>query len=169
MKELALLANRLDTLIMRIGQITSWLIFILVLLVAGDVLFRYFFHISSIAEQEFQWHLLAAIAIFGSAYTFQQKEHVRVDLFYHNYSKNVKRWMNILIPLIIILPFCAFIIYLSSDYVLQSYANNEVSPDPGGLPYRYLVKGLIPLGFILIFIQGLAVLLKAITKTESEL
>ncbi|WP_419767947.1 TRAP transporter small permease subunit [Arcobacter sp.] len=169
MKELALLANRLDTLIMRIGQITSWLIFILVLLVAGDVLFRYFFHISSIAEQEFQWHLLAAIAIFGSAYTFQQKEHVRVDLFYHSYSKNVKRWMNILIPLIIILPFSAFIIYLSSDYVLQSYANNEVSPDPGGLPYRYLVKGLIPLGFILIFIQGLAVLLKAITKTESEL
>lgn len=135
----------------------------------GRCSFSIFFHISSIAEQEFQWHLLAAIAIFGSAYTFQQGEHVRVDLFYHNYSKNVKRWMNILIPLIIILPFSAFIIYLSSDYVLQSYANNEVSPDPGGLPYRYLVKGLIPLGFILIFIQGLAVLLKAITKTESEL
>ncbi|MGB7402371.1 MAG: TRAP transporter small permease subunit [Arcobacter sp.] len=169
MKQLALLADRLDTLIMRIGQITSWLIFILVLLVAGDVFFRYFFHVSSIAEQEFQWHLLAAIAIFGSAYTFQQGEHVRVDLFYHNYSENVKRWMNILIPLIIILPFSAFIIYLSIDYVMQSYANGEVSPDPGGLPYRYLVKGLIPLGFSLIFIQGLSVLLKAITKTESEL
>lgn len=82
-----IISNRLDAFIERTGQITSWLIFILVLMVSGDVLFRYFFHISSIAEQELQWHILAAIAMFGSAYTFQQGEHVRVDLFYNHYSK----------------------------------------------------------------------------------
>ncbi len=164
-----LFSKKLDTFIKRIGQISSWLIFILVLMVAGDVLLRYFFHISSIAEQELQWHILAAIAMFGSAFTFQQGEHVRVDLFYNRYSKKVKQWMNLLIPLLIIIPFSLFIIYLSSDYVMQSYTTGEVSPDPGGLPYRYLVKSLIPLGFILICIQGFAVLLRSIRQLRKEI
>lgn len=168
MRKLLTISKRLDTFIERIGQVSSWLIFILVLLVAGDVLFRYFFHISSIAEQEMQWHILAAIAMFGSAYTFQQGEHVRVDLFYSRYSDKVKVWMDILIPLLIIIPYALFIIYLSSEYVMQSFNTGEVSPDPGGLPYRYLVKSLIPLGFTLILIQALAVLLKAITQTKGK-
>ncbi len=162
------ISNRLDAFIERIGQISSWLIFILVLMVSGDVFFRYFFHISSIAEQELQWHILAAIAMFGSAFTFQQGEHVRVDLFYHHYSKKVKLYMDILIPILIIIPFSLFIIYLSSEYVMQSYHTGEVSVDPGGLPYRYLVKSLIPIGFTLILIQGLAVLLKAVSKIKEE-
>lgn len=162
------ISNRLDAFTERIGQVSSWLIFILVLMVSGDVLFRYFFHVSSIAEQELQWHILAAIAMFGSAFTFQQGEHVRVDLFYHHYNDKVKIWMDILIPLLIIIPFSVFIIYLSSQYVMQSYTTGEVSPDPGGLPFRYLVKSLIPLGFTLILIQGLAVLLRAISQCKGE-
>lgn len=168
MQTLLTISEKIDRTSERIGQITSWLIFILVLQVAGDVLFRYFFHISSIAEQELQWHILAAIAMFGSAYTFQQGEHVRVDLLYHFYSKKVKIIMDVLIPLLIIIPFSIFIIYLSSQYVMQSYVNGEISPDPGGLPYRYLVKSLIPIGFILILLQGVAVLLKAITQLKGE-
>jgi len=168
MQTLLTISEKIDRTSERIGQITSWLIFILVLQVAGDVLFRYFFHISSIAEQELQWHILAAIAMFGSAYTFQQGEHVRVDLLYHFYSKRVKIIMDVLIPLLIIIPFSIFIIYLSSQYVMQAYVNGEISPDPGGLPYRYLVKSLIPIGFILILLQGIAVLLKAITHLKGE-
>ena len=168
MQTLLTISEKIDRTSERIGQITSWLIFILVLQVAGDVLFRYFFHISSIAEQELQWHILAAIAMFGSAYTFQQGEHVRVDLLYHFYSKKVKIIMDVLIPLLIIIPFSIFIIYLSSQYVMQAYVNGEISPDPGGLPYRYLVKSLIPIGFILILLQGVAVLLKAITQLKGE-
>jgi TRAP-type mannitol/chloroaromatic compound transport system permease small subunit len=162
------ISNRLDAFIERIGQISSWFIFILVLQVSADVLFRYFFHISSIAEQELQWHILAIIAMIGSAYTFQQGEHVRVDLFYAHYSEKVKQWMDIIIPFFIIIPYSLFIIYLSSEYVMQSYTTGEVSPDPGGLPYRYLVKSLIPIGFTLILIQGLAVLLKAVSKIKGE-
>jgi TRAP-type mannitol/chloroaromatic compound transport system permease small subunit len=168
MKSLLYISKGLDRFNEHIGQITSWLIFILVLQVAADVLFRYFFHVSSIAEQELQWHILAAIAMFGSAYTFQQKEHVRVDLFYHLYGEKTKQWMDLLIPLFIIIPFSLFVIYLSSKYVMQSYSMGEVSPDPGGLPYRYLVKSLIPIGFTLILIQGLSVMLKAITQIKGE-
>lgn len=168
MRSLSIISNRLDASVERIGQISSWLIFFLVILVSGDVLFRYFFHVSSIAEQELQWHILAAIAMLGSAFTFQQGEHVRVDLFYNFYNKKIKQYMNILIALLIVIPYSLFIIYLSSEYVMQSYSINEVSPDPGGLPYRYLVKSLIPLGFCLILIQGLAVLLKTINELKRE-
>lgn len=168
MKVLLTISKKLDHSAERIGQITSWLIFILVLQVAGDVLFRYFFQISSIAEQELQWHILAAIAMFGSAYTFQQEEHVRVDLVYSLYSKKVKIIMDILISLLIIIPFSLFIIYLSSQFVIQAYVNGEISADPGGLPYRYLVKSLIPLGFTLILLQGISVLLRSITQLKGE-
>ncbi len=166
--KLAVISKKLDAFIERVGRISSWLIFLLVLLVAGNVLSRYFFHISSVGGQELEWHLLAAIAMLGSAYTMQQGEHVRVDLFYHGYSHKTKRWMDILIPVFIILPFSIFMIYLSSMYVFQSYGMDEVSANPGGLPYRYLVKAFIPLGFILIAIQGISLLLKAITDPEQE-
>lgn len=164
----ATLSKKLDAFIECIGRLSAWLIFALVLLVAGNVLARYFFHVSSVSLQELEWHLLAAIAILGSTYTLQQGEHVRVDLFYHTYSIRVKRWMDILIPAFIILPFSIFMIYLTSDYVLQSYGMDEVSPDPGGLPYRYLVKALLPVGFLLIALQGFALFLKALTHTEQE-
>jgi len=168
MRNLSTISKRLDAFIQRIGQLSSWLIFGLVLLVASDVLLRYFFHISSIAEQELQWHILAAIAMFGSAFTFQQGEHVRVDLFYQNYNERIKILMDIFIPLLIIIPYSIFIIYLSSGYVMQSYVTGEISPDPGGLPYRYLVKALIPFGFVLILIQAFAVMLKAFTQLKGE-
>ncbi|MDG6774872.1 TRAP transporter small permease subunit [Thiomicrorhabdus sp. ZW0627] len=166
--KLPVFANRLDAFIERVGRLSAWLILFLVLLVAGNVLFRYLFHVSSVGLQELEWHLLAAIAMLGSAYTLQQGEHVRVDLFYHRYSTNLKRWMDILIPAFIILPFSFFMMYLSMDYVMQSYDMGEVSPDPGGLGYRYLVKALLPLGFLLIAVQGLALLLKAITDPQRE-
>ena len=75
-------ASFLDHLVARIGRVTSWLTLLLVLLVAGDVLFRYIWHVSSVAEQEFEWHVLAVIAMIGASYTLQQGEHVRVDIFY---------------------------------------------------------------------------------------
>ncbi|WP_019557069.1 TRAP transporter small permease subunit [Thiomicrorhabdus arctica] len=165
---LVTISQKLDAFIESIGRLSAWLILALVLLVAGNVLARNFFHVSSVGLQELEWHLLAAIAILGSIYTLQQGEHVRVDLFYHTYSLRVKRWMDILIPALIILPFAIFMIYLTTDYALQSYGMNEVSPDPGGLPYRYLVKALLPAGFILIGLQGFAHLLKALTHTEQE-
>lgn len=74
-------AHFLDQLVARLGRVASWLTLLLVLLVAGDVLFRYVWHVSSVAEQEFEWHVLAVIALIGASYTLQQGEHVRVDIF----------------------------------------------------------------------------------------
>jgi TRAP-type mannitol/chloroaromatic compound transport system permease small subunit len=158
------IAGVLDRLVARIGRATSWLTLLLVILVAGDVLFRYIWHVSSVAEQEFEWHVLAVIALFGASYTLQQGEHVRVDVFYQHYSLRVKRWMDIILPAFVVVPTMLFITWLSLDFVRMSWELSEASPDPGGLPARYLIKAFVPLGFFLVALQGIAMTLYGITQ-----
>jgi len=159
-------AHFLDQLVARLGRVASWLTLLLVLLVAGDVLFRYVWHVSSVAEQEFEWHVLAVIALIGASYTLQQGEHVRVDIFYARYSPRVKRWMDILMPGLIIVPTMLFIAVLSLQFVEMSWVIGEGSPDPGGLPGRYLIKALVPLGFFLVALQGVAMTIYGIVQLK---
>lgn len=161
-------AGFLDHLVARLGRATSWLTLLLVMLVAGDVLFRYVWHVSSVAEQEFEWHVLAVIAMIGASYTLQQGEHVRVDIFYQNYSQRVKQWMDVLLPSLIIIPTTLFIALLSLKFVNMSWEIAESSPDPGGLPGRYLIKTFVPLGFFLITIQGVAMTLYSLIQLKKS-
>jgi TRAP-type mannitol/chloroaromatic compound transport system permease small subunit len=158
------IAGVLDRMVARIGRVTSWLTLLLVILVAGDVLFRYVWHVSSVSEQEFEWHVLAVIALFGASYTLQQGEHVRVDVFYQHYSLRLKRWMDIILPAFVVVPTMLFITWLSLDFVRMSWELSEASPDPGGLPARYLIKAFVPLGFFLVAVQGIAMTLYGITQ-----
>lgn len=154
------LARALDQGIERIGRVSAWLTLLLVLLVAINVLARYFLHLSSVATQEMEWHLLAMLAMLGSLYTLQQNEHVQVDLLYHRYSPRARLALRFATALLIIVPMAIWIGWLSLDYVMQAYRSGEVSPDPGGLPYRYLIKSVIPAGFALMALQGLAIAIR---------
>ena len=118
-------AGFLDRWVARIGRVTAWLTLLLVLLVAGDVLFRYVWHVSSVAEQEFEWHVLAVIALMGASYTLQQGEHVRVDIFYQRYSLRVKRWLDVLMPALVVVPSMLFIAWLSLNFVAMSWELSE--------------------------------------------
>jgi TRAP-type mannitol/chloroaromatic compound transport system permease small subunit len=161
------LAEKIDNAIERLGRVTSWLTLLLVLLVAGDVLFRYIWHVSSVAEQEFEWHVLAVISMFSASYTLQQGDHVRVDIFYQHFSLRLKRWMDILTPALVIVPSMLFIAWLSLGFVSMSLDTMEGSPDPGGLPARYLIKAFLPLGFFLVALQGIAMTLQGIAKLNA--
>lgn len=161
---LARLGQGLDRGIEVIGRISAWLCLLLALLVAGDVIARYVWHIGSVAEQELEWHILAVIAMMGASYTLQQGEHVRVDIFYQHYSVRLKCWLDVLIPLFIIVPSAVFIAYISLRFVEMSFAVREVSPDPGGLPARYLLKAFIPFGFTLVAVQGVAMVFQGLVK-----
>lgn len=161
---LARVASVLDRCIGISGRLSSWLCLLLALMVAGDVLARYIWHVGSVAEQELEWHVLAVIAMMGASYTLQQGEHVRVDIFYQYYSERLKQWLDVLIPLLIIVPTAIFIAYVSLRFVQMSYNLHEGSPDPGGLPARYLLKAFIPLGFGLVAIQGVAMFLDGLVK-----
>ncbi|MDX1812878.1 MAG: TRAP transporter small permease subunit, partial [Gammaproteobacteria bacterium] len=140
------------------GRIVAWLVLVMALVVGYDVIMRYLFHSGSVALQEVEWHLFALIFLMGSAYTFKHDSHVRVDIFYNSHWMNDRRraWLDLLGGLFLLTPFCLLIIISSFSFVENSYLMGESSPDPGGLSFRYLLKAAIPVGFILIFLQGIA-------------
>ena len=163
--------NAIDTLNEAIGRAASWLVLAMVLLICYDVGMRYFFHQGSVALQELEWHLFALIFLLGSAYTLKYDNHVRVDILYQSqYLSNEHRALiNIFGILFFLLPFCVLVLITTWPFVENAYYYLEGSPDPGGLPYRYLLKGSILVAFTLLILQGLAELLRnylILTKQE---
>ena len=146
----------------RSGQWVSWLTSILVVIICFDVVFRYSFNSTRAWITELEWHLFAATFLIGSAYTFKENAHVRVDLFYSTLSPVRKAWINLLGCLFFLLPWCGIIVRAAYKYAMNSFRINETSPDPGGLPGRWLIKFVIVIGFTLLFLQGLAILFKSL-------
>ena len=157
----------LELLIKWVGYLAAFALASLILLVVYDALMRYLFQSGSIALQELEWHLFDVVIMLGIAYTLQRASHVRVDIFYDQYSDKVRHIINIIGALFFILPFSLMIIYVGFDFVLLSLEQLEASSDPGGLPFRFIVKSLLPLAFVLLIVQTLSevykefVLLKA--------
>lgn len=147
------MVDRIDGFVALVGRFTAWLVLGLVCLVAYNVLARYLFSAGSVALQELEWHLLAAIALIGMSYGINRGDEVRVDMLYAGYSPRMKAAVDLFSAILTIL-IAVFIVKLSINYVTQSYAYLEGSPDPGGLPYRYILKGLIPFGFALLALQA---------------
>ncbi|MEF3254903.1 MAG: TRAP transporter small permease subunit [Deferribacterales bacterium] len=144
------------------GYIGAWLTSALVAVIIYDVFTRYFLNSSKIWVQELEWHIFAVIILFGAAYTLRQNGHVRVDFIYGKLSHKKKALIDFLGVLILLIPFSILIIYTSKEFVLSSWQVNEGSPDPGGLPARYILKAMIPFGFLLLIIQGISMFLKAL-------
>ena len=149
------LAARIDTFTDVIGRITAWSTFALVLVMASNVLLRYVFSTGSVWAQELEWHLMAPICLFGMSYALRHGEHVRVDVVYGGFSQRTKHVVD-LISAILAIIIAVLVIKLSWNYVGQSWANNEDSANPGGIPARYVLKALIPIGFALFALQSLA-------------
>jgi TRAP-type mannitol/chloroaromatic compound transport system permease small subunit len=163
LKALRPLAAFIEGFIDRIGTLTAWIALVMIGLVATNVLLRYTFSFGSVWAQELEWHLLAALILLGMSHALQRGDNVRVDLFYARYSPRVKRVVDVVSALLLIALALAFI-QLSLGYVEQSRSIMEGSPDPGGIPYRWAVKALIPLGFGLLVLQQLAHLVRLLTN-----
>ncbi len=138
------------------GVFASWFSGLLVLLVIYDVLMRYLFKLSTPWIMELEWHFFSILFLFGSAYTFQQDRHVRVDLFYSKLSEKEKARTNLFGNLLFLIPWCIFIAKYSFDYAYGSFLMGEGSPDPGGLPYRFIIKFCIVVGFVLLGLQAIS-------------
>jgi len=160
---LALLAARIEALIDAVGRATLYLALAMIALVATNVLLRYAFSFGSVWSQELEWHLLAAVILLGMSYAIQRGDNVRVDVFYADFGPRLKFFVDLLSGVLMLL-IAGLFIKLSLPYVMQSYSIAEGSPDPGGIPLRWLVKGLIPIGFTLLALQSLAALLRLLLK-----
>lgn len=145
-----------------IGRITAWVALAMIGLVAVNVVLRYSLSFGSVWAQELEWHLLAALILLGMSHALQRGDNVRVDLFYARFSPRAK-WVVDVISVLLIITVAVLFIYLSIGYVAQAYSIQEGSPDPGGIPHRWVVKSLIPLGYGLLVLQSVGQLLRLLT------
>lgn len=157
----------IDRLVEVLGEWTSWVALVIVVLMATNVILRYLFSAGSVWAQELEWHLLVPLVLFGMSYALRHGEHVRVDILYAKFSDRAKIIVD-LISALLAVGISIAVIWLSLKYVQQSYVIDEGSPDPGGIPHRYLIKGLIPIGFAVLLLQSIAVTLSCIEKLRAR-
>ena len=149
-----------------IGRASSWLALVIVALMATNVVLRYLFSYGSVWAQELEWHLLAPLILFGIPYALLKGDHVRVDVLFAKFTEKNQLRVEVVSQVLGILIAAAFV-WLSLQYVQQSFVIDEKSADPGGLPYRWALKALIPAGFVLLALQSFATLLGVIAKLRS--
>ena len=145
-----------------IGNICGFLMILMMLNVFYDVIMRYFFKSGSIGMQELEWHLFSLVILFGVSYTLKEDGHVRVDVIYDQLSAKKKAVINILGVFIFLMPITLLVATGSTDFVWEAYQSQETSGDPGGLPYRWIVKGMIPLSFYLLIFISIGFIVKNI-------
>lgn len=162
-KASVVVASRIETLIDLFGKVASWLTLSIVLLIVVNVVLRYSLSLGSVWAQELEWHLLAAMILFGMSFALLRGDNVRVDLFYANYSPQKKYIVDMISAILTVLIALIFI-KVSIGYVGQSFSIGEKSPDPGGIPARWFIKGLIPVGFTLLALQGIAEAIRVYLK-----
>jgi TRAP-type mannitol/chloroaromatic compound transport system permease small subunit len=150
------LLHAIDVITELLGKAVSWLTLLMVLLTFGIVVLRYGFNLGWIAMQESVLYFHGLVFMLGAAYTLKHDGHVRVDIFYQRYSVKQKAYLNLFGSLILLLPVCVFIFFISFNYVESSWQIMESSSEAGGLPLVYLNKSLILLLAVSLSLQGLA-------------
>ena len=151
-----------------IGRFVAWFVIAMVVITFLNVLMRYGFNFGLIALQELVVYLHAFVFMLTIAYTYKQDAHVRVDIFYESFSAKRKAWVNLLGSLILLLPFCVYLIYASWDYAYKSWQLLEGSREAGGLPFVFLLKTLVPLMPTLLMLQGIAAICHSIIILKSN-
>ena len=149
------LARRIDWFQERVGRVVSWLMLGMVVVVFTDVVLRYLFSQSSVFAQELEWHLFGLVYLLAGGYTMLYNEHVRVDILYEKYRPATRARVDLAVAAVT-LAVAGVIFALSLTQVEHAYVSGEGSTDPGGLPYRFLLKAFIPLGFVLVILQAVA-------------
>jgi TRAP-type mannitol/chloroaromatic compound transport system permease small subunit len=168
MKPLLAFALLIDALTERVGRAAIWLVLAATLISAGNALARYLLGESSNAWLEIQWYLFGAIFLLAAGYTLKHNGHVRIDIFYNRFGPRGQAWIDLAGGLLFLLPMAMLLMWLSWPMFFEAWQTQEHSPDAGGL-LRWPVKLLLPLGFALLALQGVAEIIKRIGVISGHL
>ncbi len=158
---------RIDQFTELCGKSIAWLLLLMVLVQSLVVILRYGFNFGSIALQESVTYLHACCFMLGAAYTLKHDEHVRVDIFYRNFSEKKRAMVNLIGGLVFLIPLTILIFWVSLDYTQQAWAVKERSADAGGIPAVYWLKTLIPALAVTLCLQAVAETLRSILIINS--
>lgn len=168
METLKRICRWIDTLNEWVGQGIAFITVGLVAVVFADVVMRYAFRKSSVVVQELEWHLFGFIFLLGAGYTLLHDGHVRVDVVYQRLKPIVRAWINLIGVIGFLIPGCLMVIITSWKFAYNSWLILEGSPDPGGIPLRFIIKGAITVGFLLLLVQGIALGLRSLAAVLGE-
>lgn len=163
------LARTIDALNSALGKTCAWLTLFLVIGTTVVVVLRYGFGIGATALQEAVLYAHALVFMGAAAWTLQRNGHVRVDIFYQQFSGRRQALVEILGNLLFLLPLCLFLGWASWDYVSNAWATHEGSSESGGLKFVYLQKSIILLLVVSLSLQGVSNLIKALYVISGRL
>ena len=150
------ISRHVEPLLTWVGHSISWLWLVLLATIILNVVLRYVFGEGRIEFEELQWHLYSAGFLLGIGYTFQVDRHVRVDVLHERLPQRIQAWLELYGILLCALPFTTLILIFTLPFVQVSFQLGEVSPSPGGLPYRWLIKSFLFIGFVLLFLAAVS-------------
>lgn len=163
---------KLDEGLARLSTFCGWVACAAMILMAANVFFdvvaRYAFNDVSIGMQEMEWHLYSVVFLLGIPYALRTDGHVRVDVLYARWSDNTKAWINLIGAFIFVIPFSYLIWNYGYEFSLESYRMGEGSGDPGGLPYRWVIKSVIPISAVFTATAGLNMATHAMRVMSGE-
>ncbi len=162
------LSKYIDALNERIGLGISWALLLAVLICSGNAIVRYTFNTSSNAWLEIQWYLFGAIFLLAASYTLRRNEHVRIDVVVGRFSKRTQVWIDVFGFIFFLLPATLLILYFAVPFAMESVRNQEVSSNAGGL-IVWPAKILIPIGFLLLTLQGISELIKRVGFLKGQI
>ena len=155
------LSQAFDGVNRAVSRLAVWAVLLACVVSAGNAVVRYLLSYSSNAWLEVQWYLFTVIVMLGSAYTLRRNEHVRVDLLYGNLPQRARLWVDVVGLILFLGPAMALLAWMTWPFFLDSWQRMEESSNAGGL-IRWPVKLVLPIGFLLIWLQGLAELIKRV-------
>jgi len=159
----------LDSIADNIGRFAAFLVVALALLVFYDTIMRYLFNAGSIALQELEWHIFDILFLLGIGYALKSDAHVRVDILFDRYNENTKATIKLLSMLLLVIPSSILIALGGWDMAVQSFHQNEISSDPGGLTHRFIIKSFVFIAFVFVIIEAFNQILKSYTQITSKL
>jgi len=163
------LAKGCEALNEGVGRLLAWLTLLMVLVTFLVVVLRYAFDLGWIAMQESITYMHAVLFLGAAAYTLKHQGHVRVDIFYRRFSERTRAWVDLLGTLLLLFPVCLFILYIGWAYVAESWSLLEGSREAGGLPGVWLLKSMILVMPMLLLVQGVAVIARALLVLDGAL
>ena len=162
--------NLLDRVSIFVGHLTGWLTLFMVVITFIVVVMRYVFDAGAVWLQESIIWMHAVVFMVGAAFTLQQEEHVRVDIFYRDMGARRRAWVDLFGVLLFLLPVTLFLAWKSWDFVAISWQLREASREPGGMPYPFvpLLKSVLLLAPLLLALQGVSMLLKSLAVLRAR-
>lgn len=165
MRLILAISEGIDWLNQRLGDVCNFLVLAACVVSAGNAMIRYAFGYSSNSWLEMQWYMFAIFVMFGASYTFKRNEHVRVEILYLMLSERGQLWLDMIGTLFFLIPSCLLLSYLSWPFFMQAYNVGEISSNAGGL-VRWPIKIVVPVGFVLLALQGLSEVIKRIAALK---